>query len=109
MQSAIWVDEIIGVITPTKKINKKVVYFRATWHTFQPKPPKIKKKLPRKKVLIFQEMELSGSKIKKFIVFSQKRTPPPPPCFPLHFSAQARKKKKSTPQKIPYISGNGTS
>ena len=73
MQSAIWVDEIIGVITPTKKINKKVVYFRATWHAFQPKPPKIKKKLPRKKMLIFQEMELSDSKIKKFIVFSQER------------------------------------
>ena len=47
-------------------------------------------------------MELSNSKIKKFLVFSQKSSP--------HFSAQAQKnKKKPTSKKIPYISGNGTS
>ena len=31
-----------------------------------------RKRKPRKKVLIFQEMELSSSKIKKFVIFSQK-------------------------------------
>ena len=44
--------------------------------TFQPKLEKIKKNPPRKKFLIFQEMELSNSKIKKFLIFSQKKTFP---------------------------------
>ena len=34
---------------------------------------KIKKNLPRIKFLIFQEMELYNSKIKKFLIFSQKK------------------------------------
>ena len=36
-------------------------------------------------------MELSNSKIKKFLVFSQKSSP--------HFSAQAQKNKKNPPRK----------
>ena len=34
---------------------------------------KIKTNTPRKKSLIFKEMELSDSKIKKFVIFSQKK------------------------------------
>ena len=34
---------------------------------------KIKKNPPRKKFLIFLEMELSDSKIKNFLIFSQKK------------------------------------
>ena len=42
--------------------------------TFQLKLKKNKKSLPRKKFLIFWEMELSNSKIKKFLIFCQKNT-----------------------------------
>ena len=45
-------------------------------------------------------MELSDSKIKKFLIFSQKSPP--------HFSTQTRK-KKIHPEKIRYISKNGAS
>ena len=41
------------------------VYFIATWHTLQPKLKKIRKKLPRKKFPLFQEMELLSSNSKK--------------------------------------------
>ena len=51
---------------------------------------------------MFREIELSNSKIKTFLVFSQKRPP--------NFSAQTRKNKKNPPRKkISYISGNGDS
>ena len=35
---------------------------------FQPKPQKMKKIYPEKRFLIFQEMELSNSKIKNFLI-----------------------------------------
>ena len=54
-------------------------------------PPKNKKIRPPKKFLTYQEMKLSNSKIKKFLIFSQKRS--------LHFSARARKNKKIHPEK----------
>ena len=60
----------------------RVVIYRATQRSFQPKLGKIKKNPPRKKFLIFQEMELLGSNIKKF-------------------------QETETPKKILYISGNG--
>ena len=56
-----------------------------------------------KKFFIFQEMELSGPNIKKFLIFSQKK------AFPIF-----RKMElfyvlgNGNPEEIPYISGNGT-
>ena len=57
---------------------------------------KNKKKIPRKKFLTFQEMELSGSNIKTFLYFLKRK------LFSyisrngtLQFSAQARKIKKN--------------
>ena len=41
--------------------------------TFQPKPQKMKKIHSEKRFLIFQEMELSNSKIKKFLIFFKKK------------------------------------
>ena len=41
--------------------------------TFQPKPPKIKKILPKKTPFIFREMEFSNPKMKKLVIFSQKK------------------------------------
>ena len=38
-----------------------------------PNPPKKQKKFTRKKFLIFPEMELSSSNIKKILIFSQKK------------------------------------
>ena len=67
------------------------MYFRAIWHTFQHKPPQNKKIRPEKKFLIFREIELSNSKIKKFLIFSQKSPP--------HFLVQARKNEKNPPRK----------
>ena len=55
-----------------------------TWRTFQPKLEKIKKNTPRKKFLIFQEIELLTSNIKKL-------------------------QGTETRKKIHYISGNGNS
>ena len=53
--------------------------------------PSLKKKNPpRKKFLIFQEMELSDSKIKKILIFSQKKA--------FHIFPE---------MELPYISGNG--
>ena len=50
---------------------KLVVVFRAAWRTYQPKSEKNKKNSPRKKFLIFQEMELSSSNIKKILIFPE--------------------------------------
>ena len=41
--------------------------------TFLGPSSKNKKNPPRKNFLIFQEMELSDSKIKKYLIFSQKK------------------------------------
>ena len=49
-----------------------VVHCVATERTFRSKPKKIKK-YSLKKILIFQEMELSNSKTKKFLIFLQKK------------------------------------
>ena len=43
--------------------------YGATWRTFRPKL----ENPPRKKFLMFQEMELFDSKIKKILTFSQKK------------------------------------
>ena len=88
-----------------------VVHFRATWHTtWRPSPPPVpsqeKKISPKTKSLIFQEMELSNSKIKKFLIFSQekaflifsqKNLPTLSSLSPQKFS------KKSCSEKISYI------
>ena len=67
--------------------------------TFQSKLEKIEKNAPGKKVLIFQETELSDSKIKKVLIFLE--------IEPCTFQAKLeKKKKKKSPPKIPYISGN---
>ena len=86
------------------------LYFRATWRTFQPKLEKIKKNPPRKKFLIFQEMELLSSNIKKI---QETETPKKNP----YISGNVNPNKvsyisgngtfQSTPQKISYISGKG--
>ena len=44
---------------------------------------------------MFQQMHLSSTNIKKFILFSQKK------AFPIFWETDI-------PQKIPYASGNGT-
>ena len=65
-----------------------VAYDAATWCTFQPNLEKIKMVCPEK-IFIFWEMELSSSKIKKFIIFpyiSGNRT--------LHSSSPKPKKQK---------------
>ena len=54
-------------------IQTEEVFSRATWHNPHPKPEKLKKYSPQKKVLIFQEIELSGSNVKKIRIFSQKK------------------------------------
>ena len=48
------------------------VYYGATKHTFIPKFKKWKKSTP-KKFHIIQEMELSGSNIKKILIFSEEK------------------------------------
>ena len=68
---------------------------------------KNKKNLPRKKFLIFPEMELSSSNIKKILIFSQKKVflifPKMEPCT---FQPKLEK-KKNPPGEKSYISGNG--
>ena len=61
--------------------------------------PKLKKQKnpPRNKILLFREMELSGSNIKKLLCFEKWR--------PLNNSLYFRKQK---PSKTSYILGNGT-
>ena len=112
-----------------------VVYFRATWHTFQPKLEKIFKKIrpeksslyfrkwnllalilkkfrkrkPRKKFLIFQERE----KVKKLLIFRETKPLSPPRENFLYFRTQKHRKKylyfkKQKPPKNPYTSGNVT-
>ena len=63
---------------------------------------KNKKNYPEKKFLLFQKMELSDSKIKKYLIFSQKKK-----MDFLYFSkwnpallAQPQKIKRSTPRKF---------
>ena len=56
-----------------------------------------------KKFLIFQEMELSSSSIKKFIIFSQKKTLLIFREMELFYISE-----NGNPPKILYISGNGT-
>ena len=55
-----------------KRSPKKASYIPGNG-TFQPKPEKNLKSSLRKKFLIFQKMELSNSKIKKFLIISQKK------------------------------------
>ena len=107
-----------------KRSPKKASYIPGNG-TFQPKPEKNLKSPLRKKFLIFQKMELSNSKIKKFLLISQKKSfsyifsKKSPP----HFQASAPKSSQKIsyifsnkplifweteiPKKNPYISGNG--
>ena len=86
-----------------KRSPKKASYIPGNG-TFQLKPEKNLKSPLRKKFLIFQKMEPSNSKIKifliisqkkAFLIFSQKKSPP-------HFQASAPKSS----QKISYIFSN---
>ena len=79
-----------------------VAYIRAIWRTYQPKPPQKSIKTHPKKILIFPEMELSSSNIKKILIFSQKK------AFLILFSPSL-KSKKIHPGKIYYTSGNKNS
>ena len=106
-----------------KGFSRLVVYLRATWCTFQPKPQKIKKIYREKKFLIFRERELSNSKIKKFLILSQKKAflifsqkiPLHVPVWAhknllwknfLYFLKKAPNFLKWKPRKNPYVSGN---
>ena len=61
--------------------------------SFQSKLEKIEKNAPGKKILIFQETELSDSKIKKVLIFLE--------IEPCTFQAKLEKiKKKQPPQKF---------
>ena len=63
-------DHVIAQDTLTRE---HVSYFRVTWHTSQPSPKKRKKKISPIKILIFQEIELFSSNIKRVLIFSQKK------------------------------------
>ena len=65
---------------------KKLLTFQET-KPFSPSHKKLKKPTPPKKFLIFREMELSNSKSKKFLIFSQ----PPPPRLPQTFRRRSKK------------------
>ena len=86
-------------LTSSFLLGSSVVYYRATWRAFQPKLKKIK--IHPENFLIFPEMELSNSKIKKFLIFSQKKSflifPEMEPCT---FQLKLEKIKKSTPRKF---------
>ena len=66
-------DSMLRVHNVMYLLSFTVVYYVAIWCTFQSKLEKTKKNPPPKKFLIFREMELSNSKIKIFIIFSQKK------------------------------------
>ena len=74
-----------------------VVYYRAIWCSFHPTLVKIKKST-RKKFLTSQEMEHSNSKIKKFLILSQKKVflifPEMELCI---FQTRARKNNRIQP------------
>ena len=59
-------------LTSSFLLGSSVVYYRATWRAFQPKLKKIK--IHPENFLRFPEMELSNSKIKKVLIFSQKKS-----------------------------------
>ena len=115
-----------------KKIHpkKNALNFRK-WNLFALIFKKFRKWKPLKKSLVFQEMEVSNSKIKKFLIFSQNKRkvflyslkkaphtfwPRPPKVFLksllwksfLYFLKENRNFQKRKPRKNPYISGNGT-
>ena len=52
------------------KVYRSSIFCSTLTHSLSP-IPKSKKKPPRKKFLIFQEMELSSSNIKKILIFSE--------------------------------------
>ena len=83
------------------KIKKFIIFLKKAFPTFQlkphPSPLPLKKKFrPKKKFLIFREMELSNSKIKKI-----QETETPKKKIP-YISGNG------SPKKTSYISGNGT-
>ena len=71
-----------------KFLRTGVVYNGATWYTFHTKLEK-QKNPPEKKPLLFHEMELSSSNIKKILIFQETETP-----------------RKDPPEKTSYTSGN---
>ena len=77
---------------------KKLLIFRET-EPFRPSSKK-QKSSPRKQFLIFREMELSNSKVKKFLIFSQESP---------YFSGNGNPEKVLIFQEAElfYISGDG--
>ena len=75
-----------------KRSPKKASYIPGNG-TFQPKPEKNLKSPLRKKFLIFQKMELSNSKIKKFLIISPKKS------FSYIFSKKAPRTFRPRPPK----------
>ena len=65
---------ILGNENPPKIFREnetlKIFLYFGKWN-FYAQTQNMKKKITPKKFLIFQEMELSDSKIKKFLIFSQ--------------------------------------
>ena len=92
-----------------KQISKWVVCLRATWATFKPRLEEIKKAHPKKGFLIFPEIKLSSSNIKKVFIFWKER-------FSyiissnetLHLSPQAEKIENSTQRKFLILQGTET-
>ena len=70
-QGIIALDHVIAEDTLTRE---HVSYFRVTWHTFHPKPKKKKKKkFTPIKILIFPEIELFSSNIKRILIFLKRK------------------------------------
>ena len=79
-----------------------VVYYAGTWCTFKPKLEKIKQTTPKNNSIIkiiFQEIELSDSKIKRFLIFSKESFSYISGNGTLHFSAPSRKNKENLSRK----------
>ena len=72
------------------------------WATSQSKAKKNQKESSRKKLLIFPEMELSSSNIKKIHIFFQKKTSQ----ISCTFQPKLKKQKIIQPEIIFYFSGN---
>ena len=75
-----------------------VVCYAGTWCTFKPKLEKIKQTTPKNNSIIkiiFQEIELSDSKIKRFLIFSKESFSYISGNGTLHFSAPSRKNKEN--------------
>ena len=87
-----------------KNLEKMSGGFKGYLTHFLRSNPKNKKSLPQEKLLIFREMKLSDSKIKRFLIFTEMEL--------WTFQPKLKKKpnsnnKKNTPREFSYSSGNG--